>query len=156
MAKGDYLTKPRFGKPIDAIEQKAADWLEANCGCYGEEVMKSLAGLIRSFPSVHSDGRVRLVDQNGTEVVGAGPACACCKQIPTPDCDNPACAFRDSGWCRHCGCGNDVLGYNHLQGCKYDPATPTRPMRCEGCDQNFADPPSKLCPGCQAYRDHQS
>lgn len=29
------------------------------------------------------------------------------------------------------------------------------PERCEGCDQNFADPPSKLCPGCQAYRDHQ-
>lgn len=48
MAKGDYLTKPRFGKPADAIEQKAADWLEANCGFYGEEVMKSLAELIRS------------------------------------------------------------------------------------------------------------
>lgn len=48
MAKGDYLTKPRFGKPADAIEQKAADWLEANCGYEGEEVMKSLADLIRS------------------------------------------------------------------------------------------------------------
>jgi hypothetical protein len=95
MTKGDYLTKPRFGKPADAVEQKAADWLEANCGYEGEEVMKSLADLIRSS-FVHNDGRVRLVDQNGTEVIGAGPACACCKQIPTPDCDNPACAFRST------------------------------------------------------------
>lgn len=47
MAKGDYLTKPRFGKPADDIEQKAADWLEANCGYEGEAVMKSLAELIR-------------------------------------------------------------------------------------------------------------
>jgi hypothetical protein len=31
----------------------------------------------------------------------------------------------------------------------------SRPVRCEGCDQNYADPPSKMCPGCQAYRDHQ-
>ena len=29
------------------------------------------------------------------------------------------------------------------------------PPMCEGCDQNRADPPSKLCPGCQAYREHQ-
>lgn len=29
------------------------------------------------------------------------------------------------------------------------------PERCEGCGINYADPPSKLCPGCQAYRDHQ-
>lgn len=29
-------------------------------------------------------------------------------------------------------------------------------QECEGCDTNMADPPSKLCPGCQAYRDHQS
>jgi hypothetical protein len=49
MAKGDYLTKHNFGKPADAIEQAAADWLEANCGCEGEEVMKSLANLIRSY-----------------------------------------------------------------------------------------------------------
>jgi hypothetical protein len=48
MAKGDYLTKPRFGKPADDIEQKAADWLEANCGYEGEEIMRSLADLIRS------------------------------------------------------------------------------------------------------------
>lgn len=26
--------------------------------------------------------------------------------------------------------------------------------RCIDCLTNWADPPSKLCPGCQAYRDH--
>lgn len=26
---------------------------------------------------------------------------------------------------------------------------------CESCQQNYADPPSKLCPGCQAYKEHQ-
>lgn len=25
---------------------------------------------------------------------------------------------------------------------------------CASCDVNLADPPSKLCPGCQAYREH--
>jgi hypothetical protein len=25
---------------------------------------------------------------------------------------------------------------------------------CEGCGVNYADPPSKLCPGCQAYQEH--
>jgi hypothetical protein len=32
----------------------------------------------------------------------------------------------------------------------------SRPKKCEGCGQNYADPPSKLCPGCQAYREHQA
>jgi hypothetical protein len=27
---------------------------------------------------------------------------------------------------------------------------------CADCDVNLADPPSKLCPGCQAYREHTS
>ena len=26
--------------------------------------------------------------------------------------------------------------------------------RCYECEVNYADTPSKLCPGCQAYRDH--
>lgn len=30
-----------------------------------------------------------------------------------------------------------------------------RPKKCEGCGVNPADPPSRLCPGCDAYRDHQ-
>lgn len=31
-----------------------------------------------------------------------------------------------------------------------------RPPICEGCGLNRSDPPSKLCPGCQAYREHQA
>ena len=31
-----------------------------------------------------------------------------------------------------------------------------RPPLCEGCGVNRADPPSKLCPGCQAYQEPQS
>lgn len=30
-----------------------------------------------------------------------------------------------------------------------------KPVLCEGCGINRADPPSRLCPGCEAYRDHQ-
>lgn len=37
---------------------------------------------------------------------------------------------------------------------------PSRPFsrrkRCDGCESGWADPPSKLCPGCQAYREHQA
>jgi hypothetical protein len=28
------------------------------------------------------------------------------------------------------------------------------PPMCADCGVNRSDPPSKLCPGCQAYRDH--
>lgn len=28
-------------------------------------------------------------------------------------------------------------------------------VRCEGCGKDWADLPSKLCPGCQAYKEHQ-
>ena len=31
-----------------------------------------------------------------------------------------------------------------------------RRRRCRGCWVNWADPPSQLCPGCQAYREHQA
>lgn len=31
-----------------------------------------------------------------------------------------------------------------------------RRRRCLGCDTNYADPPSKYCPGCQAYKEHQA
>lgn len=34
-------------------------------------------------------------------------------------------------------------------------AAAKRPPVCEGCGVNRADPPSALCPGCQAYREHQ-
>ncbi len=29
-----------------------------------------------------------------------------------------------------------------------------RPRLCEDCQQNPADPPGRLCPGCEAYREH--
>lgn len=48
MPKGDYLTKPLFGSPRDAIEQAAADWLEVHVGEYGEPIMRSLADLIKA------------------------------------------------------------------------------------------------------------
>lgn len=31
-----------------------------------------------------------------------------------------------------------------------------RPKLCDECGIYRADPPSKLCPGCQAYREHQT
>jgi Holliday junction resolvase len=36
------------------------------------------------------------------------------------------------------------------------PRQPAKPAICEGCGASRADPPSKLCPGCQAYREHQA
>lgn len=29
-----------------------------------------------------------------------------------------------------------------------------RPPMCEDCGKDRSDPPSKLCPGCQAYKEH--
>lgn len=31
-----------------------------------------------------------------------------------------------------------------------------RPKKCDECGINYADPPSKICPGCEAYREHQA
>jgi hypothetical protein len=31
-----------------------------------------------------------------------------------------------------------------------------RPPMCDGCGAKRSDPPSKLCVGCQAYREHQA
>jgi len=30
-----------------------------------------------------------------------------------------------------------------------------RPPKCIECDKNIADYPSRLCPGCEAYKEHQ-
>jgi len=32
----------------------------------------------------------------------------------------------------------------------------SRSPLCEDCGKNRSDPPSKLCPGCQAYCEHQN
>lgn len=34
--------------------------------------------------------------------------------------DRPATEHENAGgWCRHCGCGNDYLGYAHLRSCRF-------------------------------------
>ncbi len=33
-------------------------------------------------------------------------------------------------------------------------ATRKKPKPCDECGIYLADPPSQLCPGCQAYREH--
>lgn len=34
--------------------------------------------------------------------------------------DHPATEHTNAGgWCKHCGCGNNVLGYKHLKSCKF-------------------------------------
>jgi hypothetical protein len=34
--------------------------------------------------------------------------------------------------------------------------TRQRRKRCVECGVNWSDPPSRLCPGCEAYREHQA
>jgi hypothetical protein len=36
------------------------------------------------------------------------------------------------------------------------PTTMEKKMPCDECGVNLRDPPSKLCPGCQAYKEHQA
>lgn len=36
------------------------------------------------------------------------------------------------------------------------PHKPRKPVMCEECGVNPADPPRKTCPGCDAYREHQA
>jgi hypothetical protein len=43
------------------------------------------------------------------------------------------------GWCKHCGCGNDLFGYKHLRSCNRPlssagQAPPTKPR--QGCKEN--------------------
>lgn len=34
--------------------------------------------------------------------------------------DHPATEHTSAGgWCIHCGCGNNILGYKHLPNCKH-------------------------------------
>ncbi len=37
---------------------------------------------------------------------------------------------------------------------KSDEACPQAPPICEECGVHLADPPRKICPGCDAYREH--
>ena len=36
------------------------------------------------------------------------------------------------------------------------PTSREKRRRCDGCGVNWADPPSALCPGCEAYCEHQA
>lgn len=34
--------------------------------------------------------------------------------------DHPATEHTNAGgWCKHCGCGNDILGHKHLRSCRF-------------------------------------
>jgi hypothetical protein len=35
-------------------------------------------------------------------------------------------------------------------------SAPTQRRKCEECGKNYADHPSRLCPGCEAYQEHQA
>jgi hypothetical protein len=36
-----------------------------------------------------------------------------------------------------------------------NPKATKRPLKCSECGKDHTDPPSKLRPGCQAYKEHQ-
>lgn len=44
----------------------------------------------------------------------------------------------------------------HIEFEKIKEEKPKLPPYCINCNINRSDPPSKLCLGCQAYREHQS
>lgn len=47
----------------------------------------------------------------------------------------------------------DLLSGNRRKETK--PKEPSYPMKCEECGQNWADPPGRICVGCEAYKEHQ-
>ena len=40
--------------------------------------------------------------------------------------------------------------------CLRDGQAPANRNLCVDCGKNYADPPSELCPGCEAFRAHQA
>lgn len=52
----------KFGIPTTPAEQLAHDWLQKNCGCEGESVMKSLAKLLMEMMAVPTDDTRDLSD----------------------------------------------------------------------------------------------
>jgi hypothetical protein len=67
--------------------------------------------------------------------------------IDIRDCVYPDCLVRTAfgAACAH-SCEHEAAASRSL---------PVRRRRCTGCGIHWADPPSALCPGCQAYREHQ-
>jgi len=62
-------------------------------------------------------------------------------------------------WCEKCACNMSRAEVMDEQCCVYFECPLEQkfkmPPVCDGCGKGYADQPSKLCPGCQAYRDHQ-
>lgn len=54
-------------------------------------------------------------------------------------------------------CCNNVIEEGHRDWCPVcaQKVVVLKPDLCEECLQYPADPPSKLCTGCQAYKEHQ-
>lgn len=111
---------------------KAADGYGVEKGSFLWEVTKLGLEAALSISSTLQSAPVQRPPQNIAE------------RLPSSDA---AGAGADTG----CICQNQHRrGYCTEPGCSY-----SSPLRCESCDQNYADPPSKLCPGCQAYQEHQ-
>ena len=70
-----------------------------------------------------------------------------------PDCHGRGGVLRRSypGNEQFCYPCETCQGYGITHCCDGDQAGP---QRCAECAVNYADPPSPLCPGCEAYRDH--
>ena len=60
-----------------------------------EREMETQSGAlgVKTYPDNGSWGHEMPMTKDQV-VVLSGPACASCKKMPVPDCDNPACAFR--------------------------------------------------------------
>ena len=50
--------------------------------------------------------------------------------------------------------GATAIGLTRESGRAKRDKKPCYLMLCDDCGINYADPPSRLCPGCEAYRDH--
>lgn len=48
-----------------------------------------------------------------------------------------------------------VTGVSHMNRAARKAVSLSRAQQCNGCDTGVADGKSGLCPGCQAYREHQ-
>ena len=58
-------------------------------------------------------------------------------------------------WCKgRCKDPRDCTA-TPIRGTKGAARKPRR-VRCAECGKYYADPPSRLCPGCEAYQEHQA
>lgn len=105
---------------------------------------------LREIPDTENYSATRLVDHDGSTLkLPLVPACASCKKQPTPDCDNPACAFRTmfdrkcNHWpgqkrCGVCGMGASAQALDHLCNALYFVADIHPDDRNEAIDKALA------------------